>query len=82
MSTNQKFHKDKDEETKKEPAAEAGAKDPSPSKKKKQNKLCTAFMYATPKNIEEQRLFFFENDCKLNPQFEYDNYAMAQKFVQ
>ena len=41
----------------------------------------SAFMYATPKNIEEQRVIFFENNCKVNPQFEYTNPEMAQKYV-
>ena len=50
-------------------------------KKKKQKGVYTAFMYATPKNIEEQRVRFFDNNCKVNPQFEYTNYELAQRFV-
>lgn len=34
-----------------------------------------------PKNIEEQEELFFENDCKIAPAFEYENYATTQKLM-
>jgi hypothetical protein len=30
-----------------------------------------------PKNIEEQEELFFENECKVAPIFEYENYAIT-----
>ena len=35
----------------------------------------------SPLNIVEQQDKFFENDCKVNPVFEYSNYAAAQKNI-
>lgn len=34
-----------------------------------------------PKNLEEEQLKFFESECKINPQFEYENSALAQKYL-
>ena len=41
-----------------------------------------ALIHTLPKNIEEQQELFFANDCKVNPVFEYENYALTQKFLQ
>ena len=40
-----------------------------------------ALVHCQPKNIEEQREVFFESNCTINPQFEYENYAATQKFL-
>ena len=40
-----------------------------------------ALVHTQPKNIEEQREAFFESNCTINPQFEYENYAATQKFL-
>ena len=53
----------------------------SPQKKKKQAQNSMALVHTLPKNIEEQQEIFFENDCKVNPQFEYENYALTQNFL-
>jgi hypothetical protein len=37
---------------------------------------------ATPKNIFEQQERFFESEFKVNPQFEYENSAIALKFLE
>lgn len=34
-----------------------------------------------PKNLEEEQLAFFESDCKVNPLFEYENPALASKYL-
>ena len=34
----------------------------------------------TPINVIEQQEFFFANGCKINPTFEYANYAKTLKF--
>ena len=44
-------------------------------KKPKAQKMNLALVHAQPKNIEEQRIAFFESDCTENPVFEYENYA-------
>lgn len=41
-----------------------------------------ALINTTPKNLEEQEELFFLSDCKYNPQFEYENIEMTQKFLQ
>ena len=40
-----------------------------------------ALIHTLPKNVEEQQELFFANECKINPQFEYENYALTQKFM-
>lgn len=39
-------------------------------------------LHTVPQNIEEQERLFFESDCTINPQFEYDNFDLTQKFLQ
>ena len=41
--------------------------------------LGVSLTHMTPKNVIEAHELFFENDCKINPQFEYINYSMTQK---
>lgn len=38
-------------------------------------------IHCQPKNIEEQKVIFFESDCTVNPVFEYENYAATLKFL-
>lgn len=61
----------------------AQAEDATPGKKpakgKKEN--MAALLHTLPRNIEEQQALFFDNDCSINPQFEYDNYAATLKFL-
>eukprot|EP00351_Strombidinopsis_sp_SopsisLIS2011_P001340 CAMPEP_0116887708 /NCGR_PEP_ID=MMETSP0463-20121206/22330_1 /TAXON_ID=181622 /ORGANISM="Strombidinopsis sp, Strain SopsisLIS2011" /LENGTH=82 /DNA_ID=CAMNT_0004550943 /DNA_START=360 /DNA_END=608 /DNA_ORIENTATION=+ len=40
-----------------------------------------ALIHTVPKNIDEQHEAFFESNCKINPQFEYENYTMTQKIL-
>lgn len=47
----------------------------------KQNDIFS-IKYTTPTNVLEQKKIFFENDCKVNPRFEYYNYPMTLKCVQ
>ena len=46
-------------------------------KKKSKGKNMFALIHTLPKNLEEQQEAFFENDCKINPQFEYENFALT-----
>lgn len=50
-----------------------------PAKGKKEN--MAALLHTLPRNIEEQQELFFERNCAVNPQFEYDNYAATLKFL-
>lgn len=34
-----------------------------------------------PKNLDEEQIKFFENKCVVNPIFEYENPAQAQKYL-
>ena len=34
-----------------------------------------------PKNLEEEQVRFFENNCQVNPIFEYENPAQAAKYL-
>ena len=47
-------------------------------------KATTGFNLAAiaPTNVVEQQELFFKNDCKIDPQFEYANYAATQKSMQ
>ena len=38
-------------------------------------------MHSLPKNLEEEIQKFFDNDCKINPQFEYENPALTTKLL-
>ena len=40
-----------------------------------------ALVFMLPKNLEEQQDLFFQNDCKVAPVFEYENYATTQKLL-
>lgn len=40
-----------------------------------------ALVNTLPKNIEEQEELFFQSDCNYNPQFEYENIELTQKFL-
>ena len=59
----------------KKPANQEESKDEPPVQVKK--KPCAGVNLAamTPVNVVEQKDLFFSNNCNLNPQFEYSNYA-------
>jgi len=46
----------------------------------KKKKGYTALSEMVPLNLDEERLRFFERDCKYNPQFEYSNQGFKQQF--
>jgi len=41
-----------------------------------------ALLHSLPKNLDEECVRFFENQCSINPVFEYDNPALAFKYLQ
>lgn len=51
-------------------------------KPKKNGFKLQALNHALPKNLQECYDRFFEADCKINPQFEYENAQTAQRFLE
>ena len=49
--------------------------------KKKNKQKNVALIHSMPKNLEEEQQKFFESDCKLNPIFDYENPALATKYL-
>ena len=49
--------------------------------KKKNKQKNVALIHSMPKNLEEEQQKFFESDCKINPIFDYENPALATKYL-
>ena len=50
-------------------------------KQTKKRKVTIKILASMPKNAKEQEELFFESECTMNPQFEYENPAVASKFI-
>lgn len=51
-------------------------------KKKAGKRVEKALIHLRPKNLIEQKDLFFQNNCKVNPVFEYENPQLTQKTMQ